>query len=32
MGKRYKKDAKDGLAYINSIAKMVGMKATDKNK
>ena len=32
MGKRYKKDAKDGLAYINSIAKMVGMKATDKKQ
>ena len=32
MGKRYKQDAKDGLAYINSIAKMVGMKATDKKQ
>ena len=32
MGKRYKKDAEDGLAYINSIAKMVGMKATDKKQ
>ena len=32
MGKRYKKDAEDGLSYINSIAKMVGMKATDKKQ
>ena len=32
MGKRYKKDAKDGLAYINSIAKMVGMTASDKKQ
>ena len=32
MGKRYKQDAKDGLAYINSIAKMVGMKATDEKQ
>jgi len=32
MGKRYKKDAKDGLAYINSIEKMVGMKATDEKQ
>ena len=32
MGKRYKKDKKDGMAYINSIAKMVGMTATDKGQ
>ena len=32
MGKRYKKDKKDGLAYINSIAKMVGMTATDQKQ
>jgi len=32
MGKRYKKDAKDGLAYINSVAKMVGMTASDKKQ
>ncbi len=32
MGKRYQKDKKDGLAYINSIAKMVGMSATDKKQ
>jgi len=32
MGKRYKKDAKDGLAYINNIAKMVGMTASDKKQ
>ena len=32
MGKRYKRDKKDGLAYINSIAKMVGMTATDQKQ
>ena len=32
MGKRYKKDKEDGMAYINSIAKMVGMTATDKGQ
>ena len=32
MGKKYKQNAKDGLAYINNIAKMVGMKATDQKQ
>ena len=32
MGKRYKANQKDGLAYINNLAKMVGMKATDKKQ
>ena len=32
MGKRYKRNEKDGLAYINNIARMVGMKATDQKQ
>ena len=32
MGKRYKKNAEAGMKYINSIAKMVGMTATDKKQ
>ena len=32
MGKKYKQNAKDGLAYINNIARMVGMKATDQKQ
>ena len=32
MGKRYKKDAKDGIAFISSIAKMVGMVVSDKKQ
>jgi hypothetical protein len=32
MGKRYKKNQKDGMAFINSIAKMVGMTATDQKQ
>ncbi len=32
MGKKYKKNEKDGIAFINSIAKMVGMKTTDKSQ
>ena len=32
MYKIYKKDKNDGMAYINSIAKMVGMTATDKGQ
>tara|TARA_A100001388_G_scaffold43973_1_gene28566 strand:+ start:44 stop:1138 length:1095 start_codon:yes stop_codon:yes gene_type:complete len=32
MGRRYKANQKDGLAYINNLAKMVGMKATDKKQ
>ena len=32
MEKRYKKDAKDGMAFINQIAKLVGMTASDKKQ
>ena len=32
MGKRYKKNAEAGMNYINSIAKIVGMTATDKKQ
>ena len=32
MGKRYKKNQKDGMQFINSLAKIVGMTASDKNQ
>ena len=32
MGKRYKRNQKDGMNFINSLAKMVGMTASDKNQ
>jgi len=32
MENRYKKDAKDGMAFINQIAKLVGMTASDKKQ
>tara|TARA_B100001057_G_scaffold442383_1_gene477709 strand:- start:598 stop:990 length:393 start_codon:yes stop_codon:yes gene_type:complete len=32
MGKRFKRNAKDGLGFVNSIAKLVRMKVTDKNQ
>ena len=32
MGKRYKQNAEAGMKYINSIAKMVGMTASDKGQ
>jgi hypothetical protein len=32
MGKRYKKNAEAGMKYINNIAKMVGMTASDKGQ
>ena len=32
MGKRYKKSKADGLAFVNSLAQMVGMKASDKKQ
>jgi len=32
MGKRYKKSKSDGLAFVNSLAQIVGMKATDKKQ
>ena len=32
MGKRYKKNAESGLKFINQIAKMVGMTASDKGQ
>ena len=32
MGKRYKANQKDGLAFIISLAKIAGMKATDKKQ
>ena len=32
MGKRYKKNAESGMKYINNIAKMVGMTASDKGQ
>ena len=32
MGKRYKKNQKDGLSFINSLAKIVGMTASDKGQ
>jgi len=32
MGKRYRKNAKDGMAFISSIAKMVGMVVSDKKQ
>jgi hypothetical protein len=32
MGKKYRANAKDGMAFISSIAKMVGMVVTDKKQ
>ena len=32
MDRRYKKDPKDGMAFINQIAKLVGMTASDKKQ
>ena len=32
MGKRYRRDAKDGLGFINQIAKIVNAKVTDKKQ
>ena len=32
MGKRYKKNAESGLKFINQVAKMVGMTASDKGQ
>ena len=32
MGKRYKKNQKDGMSFINSLARMVGMTASDKGQ
>ena len=32
MGKRYKKNQKDGMNFINSLARMVGMTASDKGQ
>ena len=32
MGSEYKRNAEKGLNFVNSIAKIVGMKATDKNQ
>ena len=32
MGKRYKRSQKDGMNFINSIARMVGMTASDKGQ
>ena len=32
MGKRYKQNAESGMKYINNIAKMVGMTASDKGQ
>lgn len=32
MGKRYKRDAKDGIAFINSVARLVGMTTTDQKQ
>ena len=32
MGKRYKKNQKDGMQFINSLAKIVGMKQLIRNK
>jgi len=32
MENRYKKDARDGMAFINQIAKLVGMTASDKKQ
>ena len=32
MGKRYKKSKTDGLAFVNNLAQIVGMKATDKKQ
>jgi len=32
MGKRYKKSKADGLAFVNHLAQIVGMKATDKKQ
>ena len=32
MGKRYKKNAESGLKFINRVAKMVGMTASDKGQ
>ena len=32
MADRYKKDAKDGMSFINQIAKLVGMTASDKKQ
>lgn len=32
MGKRYKRNAKDGIAFINSVARLVGMTTTDQKQ
>ena len=32
MGKRYKKSKADGLSFVNNLAQIVGMKATDKKQ
>ena len=32
MGKRFKRNSKDGLGFVNSIAKIVKMKVTDKGQ
>jgi len=32
MGKKYKRNASDGLGFINQVAKSVGMKVTDKQQ